>query len=176
MSSNVMPWPHAIKSYNRHAPEMVLQIPMGVFDRLVLLVRAEERPTWTNEALLSGQKGLMIKAKTFYGLMEEAGFQKEVPHWMWQWEDWDEEAPDWMPEADKERMTEAEREDKLYHAKNRLLIALLSPTNYEGHADEWVIETLNNIAARVEGVSLTKDGKSAVLKLGDIELNLGEED
>jgi hypothetical protein len=175
--SNVMPWPHAIKSYNWHAPEMVLQLPMEVFERLVLLVRAEKRPMWANEALRSGQKGLMVKAKTFYGLMEDAGFQKEVPHWMWQWEDWDEKNPDWKPESEKKRDEEDKREEQLCHAKNRLLIALkkLSPSNYEGHADEWVIETLISIAARVEeGAYLSPDKKSTVLRLGDIELNLGE--
>lgn len=152
MSDTTMPWPHAIKSYNWYPPETVLQIPMGVFDQLVLLVRAGKRPSWTNDALLSGEKGLLIKAKTFYGLMEEAGFKSEVPHWMMEWEDWDEENPDWKPEKEKELEAEAEREEALVRAQGKVLQALrkLAPSNWEGHVDEWVTETLNNIAARVE--------------------------
>lgn len=160
MNDLALPWPNAITSFNWHAPEAPLQIPMAVFEKLVFMVRADKRPRWTNEALLSKQKGLCLPAKTFYELMDAANYQ-DVPSWMKDWEDWGVDDPDWMPESEKEHIAQCEREDELARAQGKLLHTLreLVPPDWEGHPDEWVAKALFQLSNRA-GRYLGQEGQN----------------
>jgi len=72
-----MPWPHAVQSHGFYPPEVAVQVPMSVFRRTVEEVSDKTKvPEWTEDALASGEPFLLMKGRTFYGLV------KDVPDWM----------------------------------------------------------------------------------------------
>ncbi|KKN36832.1 hypothetical protein LCGC14_0769540 [marine sediment metagenome] len=64
-----MPWPYAVESLGFYPPETIVQIPMKIFERLIIEAPNDQRPNWWQDALDSGESFLVLQAKTFYQLL-----------------------------------------------------------------------------------------------------------
>ena len=76
---NYMPWPYAVESFNWYAPEVVLQVPLDVFKRMVEEAEEENLPEWYQSAIDSGALHVLLPARSFVSML---GNVDEVPEWM----------------------------------------------------------------------------------------------
>lgn len=70
-------WPHAVRSFGYFPPEIVVQVPMNVFVRMLDKAPEDKKPSWAKEAVDSGQENVLMQGRTFYGLVGDT-----VPQWM----------------------------------------------------------------------------------------------